>query len=88
MPLVEHATAPERVYTHAWEPGDLLIWDNRATMHSATQVDIYRDEIRHRRRSYSFMGEDALPGGKLKNYVTKDPATIAGGISLRINRIM
>ena len=26
-------TAPENVYTHQWEPGDVLIWDERAMLH-------------------------------------------------------
>ncbi|MGE0820858.1 MAG: TauD/TfdA dioxygenase family protein [Candidatus Binatia bacterium] len=33
--LMEHATQPEFVYRHAWRAGDLVIWDNRATMHRA-----------------------------------------------------
>lgn len=31
--LVAFCTTPERVYTHAWKPGDVLIWDERATLH-------------------------------------------------------
>lgn len=31
--LVEHATQREFVVTHAWQPGDLAIWDNRCTLH-------------------------------------------------------
>ncbi|MEK9754536.1 MAG: TauD/TfdA family dioxygenase [Rhodospirillaceae bacterium] len=37
--LVEHATQPEFVYTHRWRKGDLLIWDNRCTMHRARPFD-------------------------------------------------
>ena len=33
--LVEHATQPAFVYRHAWAPGDLVLWDNRSTMHRA-----------------------------------------------------
>ena len=33
--IIEHATQPEFVYRHAWRVGDLVIWDNRATMHRA-----------------------------------------------------
>jgi alpha-ketoglutarate-dependent 2,4-dichlorophenoxyacetate dioxygenase len=33
--LLEHATQPEFVHRHAWSVGDLVIWDNRATMHRA-----------------------------------------------------
>jgi taurine dioxygenase len=27
---------PEFIYTHSWEPGDLLMWDNAAVQHKAT----------------------------------------------------
>jgi alpha-ketoglutarate-dependent 2,4-dichlorophenoxyacetate dioxygenase len=37
--LIEHATQPQFVYRHAWRPGDLVIWDNRATMHRARPFD-------------------------------------------------
>jgi alpha-ketoglutarate-dependent taurine dioxygenase len=30
------AIEPERVYVHAWRPGDLAIWHNRSVWHSAT----------------------------------------------------
>ena len=46
--LIEHATQPEFVYRHAWRVGDLVIWDNRATMHRAISFDDtkYRRELR------------------------------------------
>lgn len=33
--LLSMATEPDRVYTHAWQPNDVLIWDNVAMMHKA-----------------------------------------------------
>jgi alpha-ketoglutarate-dependent 2,4-dichlorophenoxyacetate dioxygenase len=33
--LVEHATQPQFVYQHQWQLGDLILWDNRRTMHRA-----------------------------------------------------
>ena len=33
--LVEHATQREFVYAHKWRVGDLVMWDNRQTMHRA-----------------------------------------------------
>jgi len=33
--LVEHATQRQFVYAHKWRVGDLMIWDNRQTMHRA-----------------------------------------------------
>ena len=31
--LIEHATQPQFVYSHQWRQHDLLMWDNRQTMH-------------------------------------------------------
>jgi taurine dioxygenase len=33
--LFAHQVKPEFVYRHAWQPGDLVIWDNRCTLHYA-----------------------------------------------------
>ena len=33
--LVEHATQRQFVYSHRWQVGDLVMWDNRQTMHRA-----------------------------------------------------
>jgi alpha-ketoglutarate-dependent 2,4-dichlorophenoxyacetate dioxygenase len=37
--LTEHATQREFVYTHRWRIGDLVMWDNRTTMHRARRYD-------------------------------------------------
>jgi len=47
--LTEHATQREFVYSHAWKPGDLVMWDNRATMHRARRFD--HSEVRDVRRT-------------------------------------
>ncbi len=46
--LMEHATQPEFVYRHSWRVADLVIWDNRATMHRGKPFDDtkYRRELR------------------------------------------
>ena len=46
--LIEHATQRDFVYRHGWHVGDLVIWDNRCTMHRATPFDDakYRRELR------------------------------------------
>jgi len=48
LDLTEHATQPQFVYRHAWRVGDLVIWDNRATMHRGMPFDDtkYRRELR------------------------------------------
>jgi taurine dioxygenase len=38
-PLIEylnqHATKPEFIYRHRWQPHDIVLWDNRCTLHQA-----------------------------------------------------
>lgn len=34
--LYRHIVQPEFLYTHHWQPGDLLMWDNVAVQHKAT----------------------------------------------------
>jgi alpha-ketoglutarate-dependent 2,4-dichlorophenoxyacetate dioxygenase len=43
--LREAATRPELVYTHRWQVGDLVMWDNRCALHRGRPWD----ESRHRR---------------------------------------
>lgn len=33
--LMEHATQPQFVYSHSWQPNDLVMWDDSWTMHRA-----------------------------------------------------
>jgi alpha-ketoglutarate-dependent 2,4-dichlorophenoxyacetate dioxygenase len=46
--LIEHATQPKYVYRHRWRNGDLVIWDNLATMHRARPFEDtkYRRDLR------------------------------------------
>jgi alpha-ketoglutarate-dependent 2,4-dichlorophenoxyacetate dioxygenase len=37
--LMEHATQEQFVYSHRWTQHDLVIWDNRATMHRVRRYD-------------------------------------------------
>ncbi|HGL4257377.1 TauD/TfdA dioxygenase family protein [Burkholderia dolosa] len=47
MDLLEHATARRFVYSHRWLPGDLVIWDNRCTLHRGRRHDLsVRRELR------------------------------------------
>jgi len=40
--LLAHATQRQFVYTHRWRVHDLVIWDNRCTMHRGTEFDDLR----------------------------------------------
>ena len=47
--LTEHATQRKFVYAHIWKPWDLVMWDNRVTMHRARRYD--PTEVRDMRRT-------------------------------------
>jgi len=47
--LVEHATQRQFVYSHEWQQWDLVIWDNRQTMHRVTRFD--DTQVRDMRRT-------------------------------------
>jgi alpha-ketoglutarate-dependent 2,4-dichlorophenoxyacetate dioxygenase len=47
--LTEHATQRQFVYAHVWKPWDLVMWDNRVTMHRARRYD--PAEVRDMRRT-------------------------------------
>jgi len=34
--MFDHQEQPEFVYEHVWRPGDILMWDNRCTLHART----------------------------------------------------
>jgi len=48
--LVQHATRPEFVYRHQWQANDILVWDNRCTMHCALG-DFDETQLRHMERT-------------------------------------
>jgi alpha-ketoglutarate-dependent 2,4-dichlorophenoxyacetate dioxygenase len=47
--LMEHATQKRFVYSHKWRQWDLVVWDNRQTMHRVTRFDETR--VRDMRRT-------------------------------------
>jgi alpha-ketoglutarate-dependent 2,4-dichlorophenoxyacetate dioxygenase len=40
--LLDHVTQRQYVYTHRWRPNELVMWDNRCTMHRGTDYDDLR----------------------------------------------
>ena len=47
--LTEHSLRANSIYRHTWRPFDLLMWDNRTTMHRVTRFD--DNEVRDMRRT-------------------------------------
>jgi taurine dioxygenase len=56
--LFEHAIKPEFQYVHKWQRRDVVVWDNRGTMHTATEYD----RVKYRRLVWrtSMIGEIPL----------------------------
>jgi taurine dioxygenase len=48
--LLAHATRPQLVYRHVWQKDDLVVWDNRCTMHNAVN-DYDMTQVRHMERT-------------------------------------
>ncbi len=57
LDLLEHATQREFTYSHKWQVGDTMIWDNRATLHRGRRFDL--DEPRELRRTTTL--DDTAP---------------------------
>ena len=48
MELYAHQSQPEFVYAHRWQPGMLVMWDNRSVLHAATGGYDGYDRLLHR----------------------------------------
>jgi taurine dioxygenase len=46
--LWAHASHPQFTIAHAWRPGDVLIWDNRVTLHRRDSFDLAARRVMHR----------------------------------------
>ena len=55
--LWSYATRPELSYRHQWQVGDVVLWDNRCTMHRRDPFDTVSRRILHRTQ---IKGESAL----------------------------
>jgi alpha-ketoglutarate-dependent 2,4-dichlorophenoxyacetate dioxygenase len=52
------AIQPKYIYSHPWRQGDMVIWDNRCTMHSATSFERYRFKRDCRRTTINEYGPE------------------------------
>ncbi|MDA0304671.1 MAG: TauD/TfdA family dioxygenase [Proteobacteria bacterium] len=46
--LFAHSTQEQFVYRHKWHQGDVVMWDNRCTIHRATDYDLSQERSMHR----------------------------------------
>jgi taurine dioxygenase len=70
--LYEHSTQPQFVVRHRWRPGDVLLWDNRATMHYAN--DDYGTAERKMRR-VTIRGSKPFGPSGVESRFADDPLT-------------
>jgi taurine dioxygenase len=56
--LIAHVTQPHYVYTHRWHQGDLVMWDNRAVLHTPSLFD----HTRYQRLMYRTTVAGNAPG--------------------------
>ena len=71
--IMAHLTRPEFVYVHDWEAGDVLVWDNRCLVHTAT----WFDADRHPRvmwRTTVHGNPGALYAGERKSWIPAEAA--------------
>lgn len=55
--LAEFSGQPQFVYSHRWETDDVVLWDNRCTMHQVTKFDADERRVMHRT---TIVGNDAV----------------------------
>ena len=46
--LYQRSVRPCDLYAHRWQERDVVIWDNRVTMHRADHADVVGDRVLHR----------------------------------------
>jgi len=56
--LFAFATQPKYVYSHKWRQADMVVWDNRCTMHSATSFERFRFKRDARRTTINEYGPE------------------------------
>jgi alpha-ketoglutarate-dependent 2,4-dichlorophenoxyacetate dioxygenase len=56
--LMALATQPRYIYSHVWRQRDLVIWDNRCTLHSATSFPRYQYKRDCRRTTINEYGPE------------------------------
>jgi alpha-ketoglutarate-dependent 2,4-dichlorophenoxyacetate dioxygenase len=67
--LYAFAIQPQYVYSHKWRTGDMVVWDNRCTMHSATPFERFKYRRDMRRTTINESGPEVsaiTPAGAVK----------------------
>ena len=71
--LVAFASQDKYIYAHKWRGGDMLIWDNRCTLHRGTEYDYarYKRDLRRANVNESGVEASAAPGALIPPHAPK-----------------
>ncbi|QLC26414.1 TauD/TfdA family dioxygenase [Parasphingopyxis algicola] len=74
--LLDHAPQPERVYSHRWAVNDLVIWDNRQTLHRGRPYDV--DNVRRvmHRVTVDGDGPNVVDGKTIEPEIRRRPVRV------------
>jgi taurine dioxygenase len=82
--LMNHYTQPQFTYIHDWDQGDIVIYDNRSTIHSATWFDTSaHDRLMWRTTVTGNPGPEY--DGEKRSWIPEDGSRPAEGLDDRIN---
>ena len=63
--LISHITSEPFVYRHRWNPLDVVVWDNRCVLHSATTKDLPEKYVRRTPSlDHTRPAGDTVPSGR------------------------
>jgi taurine dioxygenase len=71
--LMTHYTRPEFIYVHEWTQGDVLVWDNRCLVHTATWYDADKEQ-RMMWRTTVRGNPGALYAGEKRSWIPEEVA--------------
>ena len=75
--LLDHACRPPRIYTHHWQAGDLMIWDNRCILHRAGVYDYTQPRILRHVRVAGDPEHDLAETGRDERADAFEPGAVA-----------
>jgi len=73
--LVDFACRPPRTYAHRWQPGDVVIWDNRCVLHRARPYDYREPRVMRHTRVAGDPATEVAPTHRDDRAATFEPST-------------
>jgi alpha-ketoglutarate-dependent taurine dioxygenase len=73
--LVDFACRPPRTYAHLWQPGDVVIWDNRCVLHRARPYDYREPRVMRHTRVAGDPATELAPTGRDDRAAAFEPST-------------